>query len=191
MTIDDMKEQLKNMLHEERYRHSLGVAESALQLAVQYRENEGEAVIAGLLHDCAKDISDDELLFQCGKYGIEVDEVALANPRILHGRLGAEYAKRVFEIDDVRILDAIKTHTTGGENMNLLQKIIFLADFIEAGRKFEGADKLRKLAFEDLDKAVLEGLDLTIISVLRRGRLLHSDTVKARNYLLLSQGRSC
>ncbi len=190
MTIDDMKEQLKNMLHEERYEHSLGVAESALQLAVRYGENEGEAVIAGLLHDCAKDIDDDELLFQCGKYGIEVDEVALANPRILHGRLGAEYAKRVFEVDNVRILDAIKTHTTGSENMNMLQKIIFLADFIEAGRLFQGVDELRELAFEDLDKAVLKGLDITIVSVLRKGRLLHPHTVKARNYLL-SGGQSC
>lgn len=182
-----MKEKLKAMLTAERYEHSLGVAGSAKQLAERYGENEAEAVVAGLLHDCAKDIDSREILSQCRKFGIEADEISLTTPRLLHGLLGSEYARNIYGIDNERILNAIRTHTTGSENMDLLQKIIFIADFIEPGRKFGNVGDLRRLAFENLDKAVLMGLDLTIESVIRKGRLLHFDTVKARNYILAAQ----
>lgn len=187
MTIEKMKEKLKAMLTAERYEHSLGVAGSAKQLAERYGENEAEAVVAGLLHDCAKDIDSREILSQCRKFGIEADEISLTTPRLLHGLLGSEYARNIYGIDNERILNAIRTHTTGSENMDLLQKIIFIADFIEPGRKFGNVGDLRRLAFENLDKAVLMGLDLTIESVIRKGRLLHFDTVKARNYILAAQ----
>lgn len=184
MLLTEIKEKLGKKLPDERFEHSVNVMESAVKLAAHYGENPDKAAIAGLLHDCARYLEPEEMLSQCKKLGIEADYVCKENPKLLHDVLGVYFAKTEYDVSDPEILDAIMSHTTGAENMTRLQKIIFLADFIEPGREFKGADELRVLAFEDLDMAVLKALDLTIKFVIKKEQLLHLDTVNARNWLL-------
>lgn len=179
-----MKEKLNSILREDRFEHSVNVMECAVKLSVCYKEDPDKAAIAGLLHDCARFLEPEEMLRLCEKLDIISDDVRKENPKLLHDVLGVFFAEKEFGVSDPEILSAIRSHTTGSENMTRLQKIVFLADFIEPGRKFKGVEELRDLAFEDLDKAVLKALDHTIRFVLKKGQLLHMDTVNARNWLL-------
>lgn len=182
--LTEMKEKLKSKLRDDRFEHSVSVMESAVKLSVRYGENPDKAAIAGLLHDCARYLEPEEMLPQCEMLGIKADDVSKENPKLLHDILGVYFAERDYGVSDPEILDAIRSHTTGSEDMTKLQKIVFLADFIEPGREFKGADELRVLAFEDLDKAVLKALDHTIKFVIKKAQLLHMDTVNARNWML-------
>lgn len=155
--INDLRKNVKKELTKERYRHTLGVAYTASSLAMKYGINVEKAYIAGLLHDCAKCLSDDDKLHECRRYGIEVTAVEEAGPYLLHSKLGAYYAKNKYHITDPSICNAILHHTTGKPHMSMLEKIIFIADYIEPHRdKAPNLTHLRKLAFEDTDKAVYE-----------------------------------
>jgi len=184
MTTDEIKSKLKQTLKENRYNHTIGVMETAVKLARVYGEDENKAEIAGLLHDCAREIRGEELFELCGKYHIPVDDVSRAQPELLHGPVGAKLAEEVFGIKDADILNAICYHTTGRMNMSMLEKIIYIADIIEPLRSFEGVEELRKEAVVDINRAVLLALDGSIRYVLSKGAMLHVDTVNSRNYLL-------
>lgn len=184
-----MEKELKTMLHGEKLEHSLGVRKAAIKLADIYGCDIKKASIAGLLHDCAKNFDESKILKLCDDFGIELDNVLKMEVKLLHGPVGAEIAKRKFSVEDEEILDAIRFHTVGKAKMSLLTKIIYLADYIEPGRKFAGVNKLRELAYEyrDLNKALLLGLDRTIKRVVDKGKLLHPKTIEARNYLLIEK----
>lgn len=186
--IEWMKEKLKEMLDGERYIHSVGVMETAVKLAEKYGEDVEKARVAGLLHDCAKGFSDEELVKMAYKYGIFVDEVLLKVPFLLHGPVGAYLAQELFGVTDEEIKRAIALHTTGDVNMSLLDKIIFLADYIEPNRDFEGVEELRELSWKDLDLAVLRAYDSTICYVIKRNMILYEKTVSGRNDILLKLG---
>ncbi|SHF13638.1 putative HD superfamily hydrolase of NAD metabolism [Thermoanaerobacter uzonensis DSM 18761] len=183
-----LKRKLRNLLDEKRYLHSIGVMETAMHLAKKYGANVEKAQIAGLLHDCAKSYSDEELLKFAQRYGIEVDEVLKNAPFLLHGPIGAHLVEEIFGIKDQEIKKAIALHTTGDVNMSLLDEIVFLADYIEPNRDFKGVEELRRLAEENLGLALLKSFDSTICYVLERRLLLYEKTVKARNYILLKLG---
>lgn len=184
--IDKIKEYLEENLSKKRYTHTLGVADEAVKLAKVYSADEDKARIAGLLHDCAKEIKADEAReMLCGKYGIVLDSVTVNTPKLLHAPLGACIMQSEFGICDPQILDAVKYHTTAKANMGILTKIIYIADYIEPNRDFDGVEELRELAYKDIDKAVLTGLNFTLGELLEDGHMLHPDTVHARNYLLL------
>lgn len=185
LSIDKIKKRLKNRLTEKRYIHSLGVQESAIKLAKEYNVSIEKASIAGLVHDCAKNLNDDILLKYAAKFDILVDGVFAHQIGLLHGCIGAEIAKREFGIVDIEILNAIRFHTTGKENMSKLEKIIYLADYIEPNRKFDGVEQLREIALSNLNKAILMAFDKTINYVILKGELLHPTTIVARNFLLL------
>ena len=106
------------------------------------------------------------------------------NPDIMHGVASAYIAETIMEIYDKEVLDAVRYHTTGREKMTMLEKVIYLADYIEPSRNYPGVEELRKLSYEDLDKALIKAFDNTINYVLKKGWLLHLMTVKARNYLI-------
>jgi len=186
LSIAEMKERLGERLSEKRYLHSLGVAEEAERLAKRYGADTEKAYLAGLVHDCAKEIPEEETLSLLRDvYHIEPDFAAKAAPWLLHGTLGACVAKEEFGIEDEEILDAIRYHTTGKAGMSLLSKLIFIADFIEPGRSYPDVEMLRAMTYENLEEAMLFGIDYTIGLLVKKRMILHPDTVCCRNDLLV------
>lgn len=185
--IEEIKKQLKETLKPSRYQHTLNVADEAVKLGEKYSYNTDDCYIAGLLHDVAK-VKDlktlEELCDRCG-YDMEIGELEkfILNPNS-HSVIGAFIAEKSFGISDENILNAIKFHTTGRADMGLLEKIIFLADYIEVGRNFTGLDEVRKLAYIDIDEAILMAMNNNIIYIVSDGKILLEDTVKARNFLI-------
>ena len=152
---DECRKKLKETLSAKRYNHSIGVSNTAACLAMVCGYNVRKAHLAGLLHDCAKGAKDTELLDVCKNAGLELSEVEICNPDLLHAKAGKFVARDRFGIDDEEILDSIFYHTTGRCDMTLLEKIIFVADYIEPNRSgLPGLDMIRRLAFEDIDAAV-------------------------------------
>lgn len=185
MDENQIMEELKEMLTPERLKHSLGVREAAAQLAEFYHGNVEKASIAGLLHDCAKDFNPRQMLQLCYNFDIVLDDICKREIKLIHGPLGAKIAQHKFGIEDEEILDAISFHTFAKENMPLLTKIVYLADFIEPNRVFPGVECIRELAYKDLNKAIILAIDTTIRHVLSKGEVVHPKTINARNYILL------
>ncbi|MDN5332584.1 MAG: hypothetical protein PWP45_1809 [Tepidanaerobacteraceae bacterium] len=180
-------EDLKKNMTQERFAHTLGVMETAVALAKRFGVDEEKAELAAIVHDCAKDIPEAEQLNLVREFGILLDEISMVETALVHAPLGAILAKRKYGIEDPGILRAVRVHTTGDTKMTPLDKVIFLADYIEPGRNFPGVDDLRKVAFEDLNEAVIMACDSTIKYVVDNGRLLHPRMVEARNCLLLEK----
>lgn len=163
MTREKMISRLKTKINEKRMEHSLGVEYTAACMAMVHGADVEKARIAGLLHDCAKGLPTREKLEKARKHGLAVSKYEEKNPDMLHAKLGAFYARYKYDVTDEEILDAICYHTTGRPNMSLLEKIIFVADYIEPNRKtLKEMDIIRKEAFEDLDKCVIHILKNTI-----------------------------
>ncbi|WP_446898720.1 bis(5'-nucleosyl)-tetraphosphatase (symmetrical) YqeK [Clostridium sp. LBM24168] len=175
---------LKANLKVKRYEHSLGVSSTAVKLADLYGANVTKARIAGLIHDCAKCMSDNELIDIANKNKIIIDEVLKETPNLLHGSVASIIARDKMGIYDEDILSAVAYHTTGKENMSLMEKIIYVADYIEPMRDFPGVDKIRKDAMENLDRALLGSFNNTIKHVIDKKQLLHLNTIKGRNFLI-------
>lgn len=176
---------LKEDIGIERYNHSLRVVETSIKLAKKYGADVKKTSIAALLHDCAKFTDKKRLLKVSSDFGIILDNVMEYNWHLIHGPLGAKMAEKIYNIHDIEILNAIYYHTTGRENMTLLEKIIYIADYIEPGRSFKGVDEVRDIVNLDLDRGVLHAMDNTIKFVINEGYLIHLNTVKARNNLIL------
>lgn len=166
MKANDLKKIRKAMekcQDAKRFEHTLGVAYTAAALAMRYDGDIKNAQIAGLLHDCAKCLSDEKRLSICEKHNISMTEIERRNPFLLHAKVGSFLAMEEYKIKDPDIIHAILNHTTGRPGMSLLEKIIFIADYIEPGRKnAPNLKEIRKLAFEDLDAAFLKILGDTL-----------------------------
>ena len=171
--VEDMKQRLSA----KRFKHVLAVADAAVKLAHHYGQNEEKAELAGLLHDAAKDSA--RIL-----YGSTLDDEVMQRPELLHGYAAAAYASLTYNIFDNDVLRAIAYHTTGHIEMSPLEKIIFLADYIEVNRDFPEAEELRKIAFIDLDRAVLKGYDTTLDYLIKQEKAIYTGTVANRNALL-------
>ncbi len=153
--ISKIKKKLKKKLDKERYHHTLDVASTAVCMAMRYEVDLETANLAGLLHDCAKCIPDDEKYELCAKYNISLSDAERQNPSLLHAKLGAYIARDKYGVKDQEILDAITWHTTGKADMTTLEKIIFIADYIEPGRtKQKNLAQIRKMAFINLDETM-------------------------------------
>lgn len=151
-----IRETVKKAQSEKRFEHTLGVAYTAAALAMKYGVDLEKAYLAGLLHDCAKCIPHEEQIRICCKNEIAVSDFEKRNSSLLHGKVGSFLARTQYNITDEDILNAISYHTTGRPEMSLLEKIIFTADYIEPGRsKAQHLSEIRKMAFEDIDGAVL------------------------------------
>lgn len=179
--IDELSRKLHTALTPKRFKHTQGVAEEAVKMAKKYGADTDKAYIAGLLHDCAKCIPTAKKLDYCKKYGIKTDDILKNQPDLTHSFLGAKIAERDYGISDKDILNAIAYHTTGRADMSLLEKIVYIADFIEPNRKyFKGLDEIRKLAYEDIDKAMIEILKQTILY--NKGKAIHPLSYDALYY---------
>ncbi len=185
LPLKTMQEKLQSALSVKRYIHTMGVAEEAVKLAEIYgtpREQQ-KARVAGLLHDCAKDYPEAMRLRLCREYKVKMDEILEKQTDLIHPFLGAEVARREYLVTDEDILNAIRYHTTGRAGMSLLEKIIFIADYIEPNREnFDGLEEARRLAYLDLDEAMRYILKNTIAFVRARGRLLHPLSQEALDY---------
>ena len=169
-------------LKHRRIPHVLGTEQEAIRLAERYGADVEKARRAALLHDCTKKLDMPAQLALCEKYGIQLDELEQQALKLLHSKTGAAIARDVFGVDD-EIYSAIWYHTTGHAGMTTLEKIIYLADYIEPSRDFPGVDTLRKVCYEDLDKGLLLGLEMTIEEMTAMGNPVHRATLEARDWL--------
>lgn len=176
-----LREAVKPYLSPRRVAHVAGCESEAVLLAMRYGEDAEAAAEAGILHDITKKLSYDEQLILCDKYGIILDKDQLANEKLLHAITGAAFARDVFGVSDA-VYDAIRWHTTGKPDMALLEKIIYMADYVELTRDFPGVEKLRALAHEDIDAAMALGLEMSLADIRSGGVAPHKDTVEAAEW---------
>lgn len=161
--ISKIRKAMEKELDGKRYEHTLGVAYTAAALAMRYDVDVDSAIIAGLLHDCAKCLSDDKKISICEKHNLNISEVERKSPSLLHAKVGSFLAMETYHVEDIDIVNAILNHTTGRPGMSTLEKIIFIADYMEPGRKnAPNLALIRKLVFLDLDKALLKILEDTL-----------------------------
>lgn len=154
--ITKIRHTIEKSQDEKRFHHTLGVAYTATALAMRYDEDIKKAEIAGMLHDCARCMEHVKSISFCEKHNISITEIEQRNPFLLHGKIGSYMAANKFGIQDEDILNAILNHTTGRPGMSMLEKIVFIADYIEPSRKKQPNLKgIRKLAFEDLEGALI------------------------------------
>lgn len=169
-------------LKHKRIPHVLGTEQEAIRLAERYGADVEKARVAALLHDCTKKLDMESQLALCDHYGIELDELEQVSLKLLHSKTGAALARDVFGVDE-EIYNAIWWHTTGHAGMTLLEKIIYLADYIEPSRDFPGVDKLRSVCYKDLNEGLLLGLEMTIREMTDMGNPVHRATLEARDAL--------
>ena len=186
---DKIVEYLRSNLRYKRFEHSLSVRDTAVELAKFHKADVEKARLAGLVHDCAKDKSGEELLGIASAAGYHVDEISMDSPKLLHGLVGAIIAKDVMGIEDEDVLNAVTYHTTGRKGMSMLEKIIYIADYVEPLREFPGVDKMRQDVYVNLDSAMLYAFDSTIRYVIERGQMIHPYSVEGRNYVIIESRR--
>lgn len=187
-----IRKKLKEELKPSRYEHTLSVSFTCMALAMRYGYPLDKAELAGLLHDCAKRYDDQTILELCEKHGIEVTPAERLALPVLHAKYGAWMAEHRFEVQDREILDAIACHTTGKPDMGLLDKILFVADFIEPRRnQAENLPDMRRLAFIDLDEALFQILEGMLAYLEREGQYIDSMSQETyQYYLALREGRT-
>lgn len=186
MTWQYYQEQLRGMLDPERYEHSLGVRDTAIELARAHDLDAAQAGLAGLLHDCARCLPGEKLLELAAQFGLALHPVDRTLPLLLHAPVGAELARRDFGVQDRSVLRAIAVHTLGDPAMSGLDKVLFVADKVEPGRRMAGVEEIHALALQDLDRALLACYDMSLEYALRLGDPVHPQMVEARNKLILS-----
>ena len=158
-----IRKAMEKSLDAKRYEHTLGVAYTAAALAMCYDEDAKKAELAGLLHDCAKCIDNTKKINICKKHNISINDIELKNPFLLHAKVGSFLAMQKYGVRDKDIINAILNHTTGRPGMTILEKIVYIADYIEPNRKqAPNLAEIRRLAFQDLDAALVRILEDTL-----------------------------
>lgn len=183
MNREKLLTSLKNKISGKRYEHSIGVEYTAACMAMVHGADVSKARLAGILHDCAKGIPTHEKLEKAKKHKLPINKAEEKNPDLLHAKLGAYYAKSKYGVTDEEILDAIRYHTTGRPDMTLLDKIIFVADYIEPNRKMiRDMEEIRREAFSDIDRCVIHILKNTIEYLKASDVKMDPMTEKTYNY---------
>lgn len=183
MERSQMKEKLKEKLSAKRFEHSIGVEYTAGTMAFMYGVDYEKAMIAGLLHDCAKYVPNDKKIAKCEKRKIHISECEYRNPELLHAKLSAVYAEEKYGVSDKEILSAITYHTTGKPAMTTLEKIIYIADYIEPNRNvLPEMDIIRKEAYTDLDICLLHILHNSVHYLGKKGASVDPITQETYEY---------
>ena len=182
LPMDKLEEVVISLLKPNRVKHVLGCRDTAVELAKCWGADETDAARAGLLHDITKALDGPLQLTLCEAYGIVLDDFSRKNTKTLHALTGSLVAGRIFGENDA-VVSAIESHTTGKANMCLLEKIIYVADYMEPNRDFPGVDELRKLAFTDIDGALKRGLEMTLQVLRQEGRELSPESLEALYWL--------
>lgn len=190
MEYEEIENDVKAVLSEYRFRHSLGVVKKAVELAKVYGIDVEIAKKAGITHDIAKEMSNEEMLEYVKNNNIEIDEIETVKPSLLHGKIGADIAAKKYGFTE-DMVNAIKWHTTGRENMSMLEKIIYVADKTEENRKGTrfNLEKSRELSTQNIDETLIFLMNEFITYNVKNEWLIHPETIIARNDLLLNQGK--
>ncbi len=190
MNLEELKNELKEKYlyrpeSEQRYAHSLGVMEMSKELAKRYNVDIERAQKAALMHDMSKCMPLEELREYIKKNNIQVSESEMLAGVALHGVVAADICKKKYNFDD-EMCEAIACHTIGKEGMTNLEKAIFIADKIDKTRTYDGIEELRKLAFEDIDRAILQNIEKSIEKSIQRGTMIIERSIKTRNFILIN-----
>lgn len=186
LSYEEIYEVVKERLSEKRFYHSECVVERCIEYAKIYGVDIEKARIAGIAHDVAKEIPKEEQVEIAETYGVKLDDIEKRQIPLIHAKLGAEIARNEFGCTD-DICEAIKWHTTGKENMSILEKIVFMADATGKDRTFENTEYLYNLAKENINEAIIQLLKECITDVMNRSLLVHPDSIKAFNYMILNK----
>ena len=178
---------IRSKLNADRFNHSLNVADSAKELALSYGADADKAYTAGLLHDVMKNASEEEQLGVLSEAGIELMPIERENKKLWHAIAGAAYVKFVMGIDDRDIIRAVRYHTTGRSGMSLLERIVYLADYISADRNYNGVEDMRRLCKSDSDEAILYALTFGIPDLVSKGRVIHPDSIDLYNEVIIKK----
>ena len=182
LPMEKLEQMVVGLLKPNRVRHVLGCKETAIALAKRWGADETDAARAGLLHDITKALDGPLQLTLCRAYGIVLDDFSRQNTKTLHALTGSLVAERIFG-ENAAVVSAIASHTTGKANMNLLEKIIYIADYMEPNRDFPGVEELRQLAFTDIDGALKMGLEMTLEVLKKDGREVSPESMEALRWL--------
>ncbi len=182
LSMEKLEQTVVGLLNPNRVAHVLGCRDAAVELARRYGENEVDAARAGLLHDITKALDGPLQLTLCSEYGILLSKFSQENPKTLHALTGSLVAEQVFGENEA-VVNAIRYHTTGKPGMNKLEKIIYVADYIEANRKFPGVERLRAAAGRSLDEALLMGLETTLEQLRTQKRQISQNSIDAARFL--------
>ena len=182
LSLEALQQRVTALLKPNRVAHVLGCRDAAVALAKRWGADVTDAARAGLLHDITKALNGDLQLTLCNAYGIILDAFSKENPKTLHALTGSLVAERIFG-ESESVVNAIRHHTTGKANMSVLEKIVYVADYMEPNRDFPGVDQLRRLAFEDLDAALRLGLTMTLALLNRQGSTVSPASQEALDWL--------
>ncbi|WP_407946661.1 bis(5'-nucleosyl)-tetraphosphatase (symmetrical) YqeK [Paenibacillus tarimensis] len=185
MDRNQLMESVRAQMPEKRWNHTLGVMQTAVELAKRYGVDEQQADLAAILHDVAKYWRTDTME-EIMRGNPELEPLLTQDKELWHAFVGAVVAERDYGITDPLVLDAIRYHTSGREKMTMLDKVVCLADYIEPGREFPGVDKIRELAKDSLERALIAGFDSTLSFLIERGKRIFPLTVLARNDLIMT-----
>lgn len=186
---DEFKSLLKSRLKEDRYIHSLGVALAAKELAARYGANEDEAYIAGLLHDVTKNEDTENQLQMLKNDDIILSQIELSNKKLWHAMSGEVYLRKELSIENHDMLMAVRYHTTGRAGMSLLEKIVYIADYISAERDYPDVETMRELSKESLEKAALYSLKYTLNKLSKCELVIHPDSLAFYNELVINSAQ--
>lgn len=188
MNEEQYEEIVRSRLSDKRFQHSMNVAKAAEELAVLNGVDPKKARLAGILHDIMKEAPPEEQLKVMGDSGIMLTDVERFAPKLWHAMAGAAFLKNILGVVDQEILDAVRYHTTGRARMSVLEKIVFVADFISDERDYEGVQELREAARHGLQDAVMAGLVFTIQDLSQNQKPIHPDSFAAYNAEVLARG---
>lgn len=184
-SVRELEEWVRGLISAGRWQHTQRVAALARRLALRWGADVEAAEVAAIVHDCARELSEAALLKMVDDFGIVRDTISDAEPVLYHGPVAAAWVRSRWGIESPDVLEAIAVHTTGRPGMGLLARVLYAADALEPGRNFPEARELREQAFADLDAAVRATLELSITYLIKTGRLVHPDSLAARNALVL------
>jgi len=185
--LNNINLQLKKRMNKERYKHSCQVSKVAEKIAEHYKISTFKAKLVGLIHDCAKDYSLEELKVLIRRYKIKLNDIEKKIPSLWHAFVGAELARDIFHINNKDMIDAIKYHSTGYRYFGTLGKIIYISDKIEPDRGFARLEKIREMVWENIDLAMLELLNQEIKSLIDRNAIIHPETLYTRNKIIIEK----
>lgn len=187
-SAEELTDILDIRLSKKRYQHSLNVAAEAERLAVRYGfKDTQKAYMAGLIHDICKEIPKEEQLSMVKSSLMDITDVETVTPPLYHAIAGAWYAETVLGVHDADVLNAVRYHTVGRAGMSRLEEIIYLADLISEDRSYKDVNKMRKYAYQSIEKAMLEALRFSVTDVVSKGSMLPRHTIEAYNYYVAAR----
>lgn len=187
ISYEDLYKKVKEKLSSKRFKHSEGVVKRAIEYAEVYNVDIEKIKKIAIAHDIAKELTEEDKTFYIKKYKINLDEIEKINKELIHAKIGSEICKNEFDFTD-EMSDGIRYHTTGRENMSMIEKIIYLADATEENRKYD-YDYYVELTKKDINQSILEISAWTIDNLLKNNNLIHPDSIKCYNYYTMIKGK--